>query len=1704
MRKLLRLLALVTLLAPFASAQEYSITLDDPTGVSAEGTIDIGTTVTFPMRFNVDGSIGGSRLAGFTNGFRVYSPDNSAQWSNLTPYFDSSYINSSTYAFAVLSTYNPDGQGADTVSYSGIAFGTGLPIPAGGFSQPVLFLKATIPNNTALHNSTICLDSVATYPPSNAWKWGDGLIPSNDIFPTFSGPHCYTIKDPNASSNLPPTIGTLPDTAVTEGDLLEMTVEASDPDGTTPTLSAPTLPSGASFTDNGDGTGSFSWQTAVGDAGVYTAIFEATDGEETVADTVQITVNELPPAVLVVDPASFAFSATEGDGNPPTQSLAISEQTGRAVDITLTKAYDWLTLSAASGATPASIDVSVDITGLAVGTYRDTIIVNSPDADDPVAVPVELTIAAAPQFIFTPDTVFFSGYAGGPLPPSQDVQVAVEGDLNVTADLFTGAAYIALDPTSLTTPNAVTVSVDLTTLTAGMYLDSILASEGGIEQKGSELVKEAYIYVVTDVGTAPEYVFAPDTVYLTAESFSSVTDIDYIMISVSGGLNVLSEVAGASAGYLSFDDFTFTTPTELGVILDASTLAEGTYFDSVLIREFLPKSGEEAQQVDEAYFYVVSEVTSAPIEYAQVQFIHNAADPALSTVDVWVNGEPFLDDFTFRHATPFTNVPAGVNLTIGFSASDDPTILASYDVMFDANVRYVAIAAGVLDTSLFGPNVEGRPLTVNVYALANARAAAIDDSTVEFSAFHGVTDFASVAVEARGVATLVDSIGYGEFSDYVAVPPGNYVVDLTPPGAPFIAIRSYQVDLSGLGGGTAIVFASGFGNPANNQNGPAVGLFAALVNGTVIEFPTYEEPCTEIMISDTVFAFEAPEGGMADPESRTMIVMGSPAGDGFDFTVTTDTNTVVSFVNVRTGDTGETVTGTMNDSILVIVDASGLSVGQHVFGGMVSSTDENVCDPGMVEFTVLVDVNEVIIPSDDTVRVATVPAVPGMRVTVPVNFVNSCPVSMMTANLLFNANALHIDSISLDMSRVADEINTFDVDNDMGMISLMTEADMADIAVGSGNWVNLHVTVKCETPGGFYPIYVGLTTGTEVNPMFDRNCGMGSEIEQPEFVQGGVVVDTANNYVCGYVVDTAGNAIEGATVELWGTFPIGSPIDDMLSTSLGSFGFGNFTTIPFALYAYADGYYPALAENLNFGDKGIMLVLTPLPELTPTSMWVDYYCDGGSTFRGEPLPIGSVIEAWASEGTLLVGRQFVTDPGSYSFMPVYRASEQFGDDGAVTGEMITFTVNGMPATPDANTVYPADYAQIALCLAVGDVVTQECTLSEGWNLVSWHIDTETDDIETLFGPYMDHIDVILGFERGGLTYDPDLTEFSTLWMADHLSGYWIRVKEGMGFTMVMEGMAVPVSTPIPVTTGWNLVSYLPETVLAPDVALASLDGILLWAYGFDGGILSYSPTMTEFNTLDEMMTCNGYWVKVSGNGTLVYPGGAPVAFASSYILPNQEELGARNAQAVSTAAGIKPTTQWVNLYSSDVTVDGNVVAAGSTIEAFTSDGKLVGSFDVLRNGSFGFMPVYGKSSEAEVGVETGQSFYLEIDGARINETFTWTGNGDRIEISALTSQSAGSNTVPDSYELAQNYPNPFNPSTVISFSMPSAGHAKIEVYNVLGHRVTTLFDGQAGSGTTEVVWNGRNERGETVSSGVYFYRLTTDSYTDTKKMMLLK
>ena len=107
-------------------------------------------------------------------------------------------------------------------------------------------------------------------------------------------------------------------------------------------------------------------------------------------------------------------------------------------------------------------------------------------------------------------------------------------------------------------------------------------------------------------------------------------------------------------------------------------------------------------------------------------------------------------------------------------------------------------------------------------------------------------------------------------------------------------------------------------------------------------------------------------------------------------------------------------------------------------------------------------------------------------------------------------------------------------------------------------------------------------------------------------------------------------------------------------------------------------------------------------------------------------------------------------------------------------------------------------------------------------------------------------------------------------------------------------------------------------------------------------------------------------------------------------------------------------------------------------------------------------------------------------------------------VTVALSNTTSPDNLPATFGLEQNYPNPFNPTTQIEFSLPVASHVDLIVFNVLGQEVKSVINGEMPAGYHTVTWDGISSTGNSVSSGVYFYRLEAGSFVETRKMMLLK
>ena len=296
--------------------------------------------------------------------------------------------------------------------------------------------------------------------------------------------------------------------------------------------------------------------------------------------------------------------------------------------------------------------------------------------------------------------------------------------------------------------------------------------------------------------------------------------------------------------------------------------------------------------------------------------------------------------------------------------------------------------------------------------------------------------------------------------------------------------------------------------------------------------------------------------------------------------------------------------------------------------------------------------------------------------------------------------------------------------------------------------------------------------------------------------------------------------------------------------------------------------------------------------------------------------------------------------------------------------------------------------------------------------------------------------------------------------------YWIAVSNGLGNntvkSLLSKGSSVfaGTSSGVYVTTNnggvWTA-SGLPYI----DVRILYLNGSDILAGTYGGGVyLSTDNGINWFTRNNGLSNLNVYSIVV--NGSNLYAGTS----AGVYL---------------STNYGLNWTAGWLTnqtIYT--------LAASNNRIFAGSNTGSLV-SFDnglSWININFGFS-----------GVNNVYAYLLNG-----NYIFAGTNNSVwRRVLSEVIGIKNISSEVPSTYSLSQNYPNPFNPTTRISFKVASYKVIKLQVFDILGKEVATLVNEKLQPGTYEATFDA-----SAYTSGVYFYRLTTDNYTDVKKMILLK
>jgi uncharacterized protein (TIGR03437 family) len=193
-----------------------------------------------------------------------------------------------------------------------------------------------------------------------------------------------------------------------------------------------------------------------------------------------VTLNVAPIPTLTALPSSLSFAFQSGGSPPPTQVISLGSS-GATLSFSAVAAStgSWLSVASSSNLTPASLTISVNPAGLAVGTYNGTITVNAPDASNrTLTIPATLTVSASPVLSIAPLSLMFAHDRGQTTPSPQDIRLTSNSPLAFSAKTE-GGGWLSVSPAAGTTPATLKVAIDPTGLALGAHTAKVIISASG-------------------------------------------------------------------------------------------------------------------------------------------------------------------------------------------------------------------------------------------------------------------------------------------------------------------------------------------------------------------------------------------------------------------------------------------------------------------------------------------------------------------------------------------------------------------------------------------------------------------------------------------------------------------------------------------------------------------------------------------------------------------------------------------------------------------------------------------------------------------------------------------------------------------------------------------------------------------------------------------------------------------------------------------------------------------------------------------------------------------------------------------------------------------------------------------------------------------------------------------------------------------------
>jgi len=1365
--------------------------------------------------------------------------------------------------------------------------------------------------------------------------------------------------------------------------------------------------------------------------------------------TAEVTLTVLEVPEITVSTTSLQFEAIEGESNPANQDVTITNTGGGTLAWTVSNNESWLTINPTSGGTGATVTFSVDISGLSTGMYTDAATFTDANASNsPQTVNIVLYVNEPPPTINTDVTsVGFSAEEGGANPSDGGIYVTNTGGGTLAWSAYNDESWLTINPTSGGDGDMITLSVDISGLTAGTYTDAVTIYDGNATNSPVKV----NVNLDVTVSTTPGHIVLSESSFEFLATEGGGNPVTQSLTVTNSGDIALDFTASNSESWLTLSPTTGTDGTSITLTVDITGLTAGTYTDEIVITDDMTDNSPQTASVS------LTVAGAAPII---------ALDP--TTVDVnGIVGEAISDA-----TVAITNNGGG---TLAWTASNseswltiDPTSGSgggTLTLSFDSNQP-----AGVYNDVITVTDAEASnsPQTVNVsMTLIDPPCLALSANELNFSGLIGESFNQTIDISNCGDADLVWMISGNDAS----------WLTINPTSGTNAATVTFTVDLTGLAAGSyqEVITVSGAEGTTDSPQDITVNL-------TVRE----------------EFNFSSQTG--TNPTDQLLDI--SNYGEGsFYWSAMLAKGTWLSI---------NPTTGTETDDIILSVDITGLAAGDYVDTVFIS-VDEAKNYP--VFAVINLTVSEEPCFSFPTNTIAFTGDVGEAIPSVNLQVTNPCG-GTLEWTLNWKVAWLTVSPTSGG----ADQMVNFAVNTTgMGAGSYIDTVFFASNGIYEADTVVVLLQLESteEPVLSVSPVefnFGNICLGSDLGSSFNiTNAGTGTldwtltDVAEIDFSATGGTAPSAVDFSINtgglslgyheFTTTVTADGAEGSPQTVTFTMTIidcGACSFDIANVE-AQYGIDMMIGVP--IYAYGE------IADLAGGQFHIAFdpsVITPASTPVKSDYITDYTVG---------MTDGAIHYIWTA-----VGSEFTVPQGGIIATLWFNVVGNVGD---------VSLVNWMDPFELVQMVSPDNPQELYDLLACDGEVAIVQPLADVYGHVVYYdmiqgVPDVTIDLDEMEMPKILQSTTTDGAGDYAF-YDIAPNNWTlTASRTEHDGGVnildAIKIERHLAFLNTFANPYQMIAADVDVSH-----SVMVMDVVYIRLYLAKLEGDLPggnWKFINSG----YPIEMSNWYAFSNQIGFSINGVDVTAPDFIGVRLGdvdetwniSKMALKSGFNLP----------EAYLTLNDLEVTpgeTFTVPVYLSDVDVMAGIelhLGYNSDylkVKAIDSDlltGAYVNNTDnaihVVWSDINNTVSASGETAVIEVTFEASQYFTgtteITVDDVVIGD---YEGNGYPVETEGAVLMSNGSGSLPNAYALYQNSPNPFNPETTIKAVMQEAGQYSLTIFAINGEKIREYRDYSA-AGEISIRWDGHNDNGEQVASGIYLYRFQAGNFSETKKMVLLK